>query len=164
MISQFHQIFKIEKLKLQLTPYEIKSLGPEFGLIEFVQDAATIHQLKKIIKNKYPMVNTLKDFYKYFYGRKKSKKARKNFCKSLAAYSLLTYILQIKDRHNENILINKKTGSILHIDFGFFLSNAPGGKVQFEKPKPFKLLSEYVEVLNGQRSMSFRYFRKLLFK
>merc|ERR1712224_392251 len=64
----------------------------------------------------------------------------------------------------ENILINKKTGSILHIDFGFFLSNAPGGKVQLEKPIPFKLLTEYVEVLNGQRSMSFRYFRKLLFK
>ena len=106
----------------------------------------------------------MREFFDYYYGRKKAKKARKNFCKSLAAYSLLTYILQIKDRHNENILLKKETGHILHIDFGFFLSNAPGGKLAFEKPIPFKLLSDFVGVLGGQRSKLFKKFRKLFFK
>lgn len=51
--------------------------------------------------------------------------AKKNFMKSLAGYSLITYFLQVKDRHNGNILLHRD-GYIIHIDFGFFLSNAPG--------------------------------------
>ena len=78
------------------------------------------------------------------------RQARNNFCKSLAAYSLLCYILQIKDRHNGNILIDIE-GHIMHIDFGFFLSNAPGKGLQFETA-PFKLTWEQVEVLGGARS------------
>ena len=146
--------------------------------MEFVQDSVTIHGIKKCLSEKYPEIPTLKAFYKYFYG-KKSKKARKNFCCSLAAYSLVTYLLQIKDRHNENILLNRRTGHILHIDFGFFLSNAPGimctllshltelflgGNVAFEKPIPFKLLRDYIEVLGGQRSNVFRQFRTLFYR
>lgn len=103
------------------------------------------------------------DYFKQQFGSTKRqgfKHARDNFCKSLAAYSLLCYILQIKDRHNGNILIDIE-GHIMHIDFGFFLSNAPGKGLQFEKA-PFKLTSEQVEVLGGARSQTFAEFRELL--
>lgn len=51
--------------------------------------------------------------------------AKKKFTQSLSAYSLVMYFLQVKDRHNGNIMLHRD-GKILHIDFGFLLSNAPG--------------------------------------
>lgn len=50
---------------------------------------------------------------------------------------------QVKDRHNGNILLDEE-GHIIHIDFGFMLSNSPGG-VNFESA-PFKLTRELLEV------------------
>ena len=74
-----------------------------------------------------------------------------NFTNSLCAYSLVCYILQIKDRHNENILIDIE-GHVLHIDFGFLLSNAPGKGVKFEKA-PFKLTQEMMQVMGMRHSV-----------
>jgi phosphatidylinositol kinase/protein kinase (PI-3 family) len=70
------------------------------------------------------------------------------------------YILQIKDRHNGNILIDVE-GHIMHIDFGFLLSNAPGKGIKFEQA-PFKLTGEMVEVLGGINSKKFNLFRELM--
>lgn len=88
-----------------------------------VKDCITVDSLKRKIymQNKnYRLI----DFFKDYYG-KDLDKARDNFCASLAGYSLICYFLQIKDRHNGNILLHKD-GYIIHIDFGFLLSNMPG--------------------------------------
>jgi len=74
--------------------------------------------------------------------------------RSLAAYSLVCYVLQIKDRHNGNIMVDI-AGHIMHIDFGFLLSNAPGKGLKFEQA-PFKLTGEQVEVIGGIDSKKFR--------
>lgn len=52
-------------------------------------------------------------------------------------------VLKVKDRHNGNLLLDEE-GHIIHIDFGFMLSNSPGG-VNFESA-PFKLTRELLEV------------------
>jgi len=89
------------------------------------------------LKKKYPSDKywSLSELYrKYFYDR--FEEAQKNFVESLAGYSLFSYLLQLKDRHNANILIDKD-GHIIHIDLDFILSDAPNGII-FETA-PFKL-------------------------
>ena len=68
----------------------------------------------------------------------------------------------MKDRHNGNLLLDEE-GHIIHIDFGFMLSNSPGG-VNFESA-PFKLTRELLEVMDsdaeGLPSEFFDYFKVL---
>lgn len=87
--------------------------------------------------------------------------ARKNFVESLAGYSIFTYLFAVKDRHNGNILLDSQ-GHLVHIDFGFFLQNSPGN-MGFESA-PFKFTTEYLEIIGGQDSDMFEYFKSLLIR
>mmetsp|Transcript_9443 Transcript_9443/g.19358 ORF Transcript_9443/g.19358 Transcript_9443/m.19358 type:complete len:162 (+) Transcript_9443:2181-2666(+) len=76
----------------------------------------------------------------------------------MAGYSLISYFLQILDRHNGNIMLDV-TGRIIHIDFGFMLGNSPGA-IRFEN-SPFKLTDELLEVMASRNDQAFNYFKEL---
>ena len=160
LINEFAQIFKIEEVDCYLYPYEIISTGNNAGIIEVCPNSISLDELKQ--KTSFDSNNSLKVFYENYFGKgsKKYQKAVRNLVRSLAGYSLVCYFLQIKDRHNGNILINNE-GYLIQIDFGFFLSNAPGG--EFETA-PFKLTDEVIEVIGGINSKYFQIFRKLMWK
>ena len=107
------------------------------GIVQVLTNTMSLDALKKTKG----FIN-LPTYFNHIYGKNSIQiiQARKNFAASLAAYSLFTYILYIKDRHNGNILIDSE-GHILHIDFGFMLSIAPGGYLSLETA-PFKLTEE----------------------
>ncbi|KAK2980389.1 hypothetical protein RJ640_014562 [Escallonia rubra] len=128
-------------LPLWLRPYEVLVTSSYTALIETIPDTASIHS----IKSRFPTVASLRDFYvaKYQEDSPSFKLAQRNFVESMAGYSLVCYLLQVKDRHNGNLLLDEE-GHIIHIDFGFMLSNSPGG-VNFESA-PFKLTRELLEV------------------
>lgn len=109
-------------------------------------------------------INDLLSFFTMKFGPVESsdfQRARTHFIQSMAAYSLLCYIIQIKDRHNGNIMIDGR-GCITHIDFGFLFDIGPGG-VKFE-PNSFKLSHEMVVLMGGKDSVGFRHFRELTVK
>jgi len=89
------------------------------------------------------------------------KVSQRNFAESLAAYCIICYLLQVKDRHNGNILLDEE-GHLIHIDFGFMLWNSPGS-LNFETA-PFKLTHEYVELLGGKNSNMYHYWEALVIK
>ncbi|WPK27782.1 hypothetical protein PUMCH_005182 [Australozyma saopauloensis] len=139
------------------------------GLVETITNAISVHSIKKSLtehsivegENVRRKISTLKDYFVKVFGEESSpayRRAQENFTKSLASYSIICYFLQIKDRHNGNIMIDDE-GHIIHIDFGFLLSNSPGS-VGFEAA-PFKLTSEYVDLMDGTESDLFQLFKKL---
>ena len=154
LIKLMSDIFKKAELPLQLITYEIIITSRTSGLIEFIPDSISIDGLKK------KTGADLNTFYRNFF-KKHFKEAQNNFVESLAAYSLVTYLLNIKDRHNGNIMIDMK-GRIIHIDFGFILGISPGN-VGFETA-PFKMTKEYVKLLDGVDSEVYNYFILLLTK
>ena len=86
---------------------------------------------------------TLSELFVLLHGPPASRNHRRatlNFCRSVAAWAVACYLLQIKDRHNGNIMLHAM-GHVVHIDFGFLLSCSPGGNMNFESA-PFKLTSE----------------------
>ena len=162
LINEFYQIFQLENTGLWLNTYEIISTGNDSGLVEMVNDSLSLDVLKQKLDS-----ISLADFYLYYFGKGDSNshsynKAMKNYVASLAGYSLVCYFLQIKDRHNGNILIDNK-GHLIHIDFGFLLSNAPGKGLRFETA-PFKLNKDMVDCMGGVKGKYFEEFKKLFRK
>ncbi|KAF8964699.1 kinase-like domain-containing protein [Flammula alnicola] len=166
LIHEFQGIWAEEKCACWVKYFRIMITGSSSGLVETITDAVSIHSIKKaeyarrLASGKLGHV-TLMDHFISTYGELSSAKfarAQKNFAKSLAGYSIVTYLLQIKDRHNGNILIDRD-GHLIHIDFGFILSNTPGN-IGFEAA-PFKLPPEYVEVLGGVTGTAFLEFKAL---
>jgi phosphatidylinositol 4-kinase len=152
LMQLFKEIFEHFGLQhsLYLRPYRIVSTSNTTGLVQVLEDAMSLDALKKT-----EGFTTLAAYFQKTYdtSAERYNTARLNFAASLAAYSLFSYLLLIKDRHNGNLMIDAD-GHILHIDFGFLLSIAPGGSFSLESA-PFKLTEEMVEVLGGLDSPFF---------
>jgi hypothetical protein len=143
--------------------------GESCGLIETITNGVSLHSLKRSLTlasiaagtNPRKRISTLKDHWLKTFGEPDSEPYLAGvgcFTRSLAAYSMISYVLQLKDRHNGNLLIDNM-GHIIHIDFGFMLSNSPGS-MGFEAA-PFKLTQDYVDVLGGVTSPAFEEFKTL---
>ncbi|RKP39007.1 kinase-like domain-containing protein [Dimargaris cristalligena] len=168
LIKEMQRIWKAEDLDIWCQYYRILVLSDSAGLVETIKNTISIHSLKKEAYSRRTTaelpVFTLYDYYLLEYGAPNTErflKAQDNFMRSLVGYSLISYILQLKDRHNGNILVDKE-GHLVHIDFGFMLMNSPGS-MGFEMA-PFKLSQEYLDVLGGVDSVKFAEFRDLMVK
>ncbi|XP_057336845.1 phosphatidylinositol 4-kinase beta isoform X1 [Microplitis mediator] len=156
LLSMLQKIWQDEGLPLWVRPYKILCLSNDSGLIEPILNTVSLHQIKKHCQL------TLLQYFEREFGPTDSEEfveAQNNFVQSCAAYCLVSYLIQVKDRHNGNILLHSD-GHIIHIDFGFILSTSPRN-LGFET-SPFKLTPEFVEVMGGSQSKMFQHFKSLI--
>jgi phosphatidylinositol 4-kinase len=158
MIAAFRGIFNTVGLDVWVFPYRVTATAPGCGVIDVLPNSISRDMLGR------EAVNRLDAYFISRYGNEDSiryQEARGNFVKSMAAYSVISFLLQFKDRHNGNIMIDD-AGHIIHIDFGFCFDIAPGG-IKFERA-PFKLTSEMIAVMGGAESQAYRWFEELVIK
>ncbi|WFD42423.1 1-phosphatidylinositol 4-kinase [Malassezia psittaci] len=158
VIAQFKNIYMSIGLDVYLDPYRVTATAPGCGVIDVVPNATSRDEMGR------QKINDLVDFFHTRFGLEHTvgfQKARLNFIQSMAAYSVVCHILQIRDRHNGNIMIDGE-GHLVHIDFGFLFDIGPGG-MRFE-PYSFKLSLEMVAVMGGAGSPGFRMFEQLVVK
>lgn len=155
IIEQFITIFKEAGLPLWLRATKVLVTSSNSGFIEFIPDSTSIDTMKKHYGK------SLADIFKVAFADRLFD-AKQNFIESCAAYSLVVWFLQVKDRHNGNLMMDS-SGHVIHIDFGFMLSNSPGGNMAFEQ-SPFKLTQEFLDVMDGECSEQYEYFRTLVIR
>lgn len=133
-----------EGFQLHLTPYVVQPIGAEEGLVELVSDVVTFESIKRDVHAYWRRFNSTHSQFTA---------ALQRYVRSLAGYSVVTYVLGVGDRHLENILMTSD-GRLLHIDFGYIFGH---------DPKPFvpamKLTSEMVTALGGPQSKEFHDFK-----
>uniref|UniRef100_A0A6Q2WT86 Phosphatidylinositol 4-kinase beta n=1 Tax=Esox lucius TaxID=8010 RepID=A0A6Q2WT86_ESOLU len=156
VLSQLQSIWEQERVPLWIKPYKILVMSSDSGMIEPVLNAVSLHQVRKQSQL------SLLDYFLQEHGSYTTEAfltAQRNFVQSCAGYSLICYLLQVKDRHNGNILLDSE-GHIIHIDFGFILSSSPRN-LGFET-SAFKLTSEFVDVMGGLDGDMFNYYKMLM--
>jgi phosphatidylinositol 4-kinase len=159
LIELCAEAFQTAGLDLWIHPYKIVATGRSTGIIECVRNAMSFDSLKKrpgygtegLLGHFQRMTEIAADPYKAL------NEAKENFVRSLAAYSLMSYLFMFKDRHNGNLLLDT-AGHVIHIDFGFVFGIAPGGSFSLEQSTPFKLTEEMLEVMGGLESPLFSEF------
>ena len=99
----------------------------------------------------YTMKNTLGlDMYNILWKKSKNSEEwldrRTNYSRSLAVMSMVGYILGLGDRHPSNLMLDRKNGKILHIDFGDCFEVAMK-REKFPEKIPFRLTRMLVKAL-----------------
>ena len=111
LIAAFRSIFNSVGLDVFVFPYRVTATAPGCGVIDVLPRSIS----RDMLGRDYDM--GLYDYFINKYGGEDSirfQEARTCFVKSMAAYSVISYLLKFKDRHNGNIMLDD-AGHIIHI-------------------------------------------------
>lgn len=112
-------------------------------MLQMAPDYDNLTSLQKIEVFDYTLKNTLgTDLQKVFWLKSKNSEAwldrRTTYTRSLAVMSIVGYVLGLGDRHPSNLMIDKVTGKVIHIDFGDCFEVAMN-REKFPEKIPFRL-------------------------
>ena len=174
-----------ESHDLTIQRYAVIPLSPTAGLISWVPNCDTLHDLirdfresRKIILNvehklmqqiapnqtyemlphahklevfEYALANTTgEDLAKILWLKSETSETwlqrRANYTRSLAVMSMVGYVLGLGDRHPSNLMLDRKSGKVLHIDFGDCFEVAMQ-REKFPERVPFRLTRMLVNAM-----------------
>ncbi|KAK0251290.1 phosphatidylinositol kinase- protein kinase tor1 [Friedmanniomyces endolithicus] len=92
-------------------------------MLQMAPDYDNLTLMQKVEVFSYALDNTTgQDLYRVLWLRSKSSESwldrRTNYTRSLAVMSMVGYILGLGDRHPSNLMLDRVTGKIIHIDYG----------------------------------------------
>ncbi|GLD99134.1 hypothetical protein PINS_up007852 [Pythium insidiosum] len=149
IINVMYLILKQEtRLEIPVVTYRVLPTSSFDGLIEIVENA---HTLYSIIRDHGNILN----FLHHYNGHRTLSEISSSFRESLAAYTVITFLLGVGDRHADNVMLTKD-GILFHIDYGFILGKDP-------KPlqPPMRLDHYMIEALGGTQTAQFEQFKQL---
>lgn len=152
----FHALVKaqreVNKIPLNIEHWIMLQMAPDYDNLELLQ---------KIEVFQYSMDNTKgDDMARALWIKSRSSEVwlerRTIYTRSLAVMSMVGYILGLGDRHPSNLLLDRTTGKVIHIDFGdCFESTILRSK--FPEKVPFRLTRMLVNAMEiGGIEGSFR--------
>ncbi|KAF9116461.1 phosphatidylinositol kinase- protein kinase tor1 [Mortierella sp. AM989] len=132
------------KLSFYIEHQLLTQMSPEKGY-----DLLTVMQKVEVFENM--LDNTTgDDLYKILWLKSRNSEVwferRTNFTRSLAVMSMVGHILGLGDRHPSNMMMDRITGRIVHIDFGDCFEVAMH-RPQFPEKIPFRLTRMLVKAM-----------------
>jgi FKBP12-rapamycin complex-associated protein len=168
---------------LRITRYAVMPLSPKSGLIEWVPDCDTMHDLIKKYReprqvpvalehrmlltmahdyDSVPVIQKMEAFehvinntrgddidqilWRSSLSAEDWLDRRTRFTRSLGTMSMVGYVLGLGDRHPSNVMIQKLTGMIVHIDFGDCFEVAME-RSRFPERVPFRLTRMFINAM-----------------
>ncbi|KAI8593944.1 armadillo-type protein [Geranomyces variabilis] len=112
-------------------------------MLQMAPDYDNLTLLQKVEVFEYALENTTgQDLYKVLWLKSKNSEVwldrRTNYTRSLAVMSMVGYILGLGDRHPSNLMLDRFTGKVVHIDFGDCFEVAMH-REKFPEKIPFRL-------------------------
>jgi serine/threonine-protein kinase mTOR len=128
-------------------------------MLQMAPDYDNLTLMQKVEVFGYALDNTTgQDLYRVLWLKSKSSEAwldrRTNYTRSLGVMSIVGYILGLGDRHPSNLMLDRITGKIIHIDFGDCFEVAMH-REKYPERVPFRLtrmLTYAMEVSNIEGS------------
>ena len=112
MAKLCRKILEENKIHTPFVSYEVVPTSPYAGFIEIVSKCKTLHEIFQ--------EGTINNYLQMHNPEKKYGEILENYTKSLAFWTIFTYLLGVGDRHLENIMLTSD-GVLFHIDYGFIL-------------------------------------------
>ena len=171
------------KKNLSIKCYPVIPLSHNTGIIGWVSNCDTLHQLIREYRNrnkvrvniehflmvkfnpkfdsslspcklevfKHALSHTLGiDIYKVLWNKSRNAEdwleRRTNYSRSMAVMSIVGYILGLGDRHPSNIMLDRISGKVIHIDFGDCFEVAMK-REKFPEKVPFRLTRMLIKAL-----------------
>ena len=171
------------KKNLSIRTYPVIPLSHNTGIIGWVSNCDTLHQLIRDYRNKnkvrvniehflmvkfnpkfdsslaYCKLEVFKhalnhtmgiDIYKVLWNKSQNAEdwleRRTNYSRSMAVMSIVGYILGLGDRHPSNIMLDRISGKVIHIDFGDCFEVAMK-REKFPEKVPFRLTRMLIKAL-----------------